>query len=231
MNIGITALFKGSAFNAALPQVAVFFGRALQSLGHNVHFILPSDSDNWFSDCSGIPEIECVKLNAGTNVIFYDLLIEICWFLPTDIRKQLANRVVMFYHESPTFHDMEKSVYKSTVLIRNFKGVDAIWLWEHFHDDDINYLSVLSRLPIYKCPYIWEPFFVGQINIPDSVDFKDKPHIIICENNRSNTSSCVIPLTILSEIKKDENEISWSVMNAVEISKRQYFDTFLFFNL
>lgn len=223
MIIGISALFKGSAFNASLPQVAVFFGRALQSLGHTVHFILPADSDDWFTDCSGVPGIDCVKLTAGANVIFYDLVIEICWFVPPEVRRQIANRVVMFYHESPTFHDMEKSVYKSAVLIRNFKGVDAIWTWTHFHDDDINYLSVLSRLPVYSCPYIWEPFFVEQIKVNDSVDLTVKPHIIICENNRSNSSSCVIPLTILSEIKKDENDVEWSVMNAVEIYKRQYF--------
>lgn len=223
MNIGITALFKGSAFSASLPQVAVFFGRALVSLGHNVNFLLPSDSDLWFTDCLGTCDIKSIKLEAGANVVFYDLIIEICWFLPPEVRKQIGNRVVMFYHESPTFHDMEKSVYKSTVLIRNFKGVDAIWTWAHFDEDDINYLQVLSRLQVYKCPYVWEPFFVEKFTLPKIADLSGSPHIIICENNRTNSSSCIIPLTILSEIKKDESEISWSVMNALEIVKRPYF--------
>ena len=222
MNIGITAVFKGSAFSASLPQVAVFMGRALQSLGHTVNFLLPADSDSWFEDCKEACTIPSVKLVAGANVVLYDLIIEICWFLPSEVRKQIGDRVVMFYHESPAFNDMEKTVYKKTVLNRNFTGVDAIWTWSHFQDTDFAYLQVLSRLPVFACPFVWEPVFLEHLSNP-SMKKEGKPHVIICENNHSNTSSAVIPLTILSEIKKNDPQISWTVMNSVQMLKGQYF--------
>jgi GR25 family glycosyltransferase involved in LPS biosynthesis len=228
MNIGVTAVFKGSVFNESLPQVSVFIARALQSLGHNVSFLLPVESDVWFDDCAFKSDIPVIKLVAGANVVLYDLIIEICWFLPSEVRKQIGERVVMFYHESPAFNDMEKSVYKKTSLNRNFTGVDAIWTWAHFQHTDFSYLEVLSRLPVFPCPFVWEPIFLDSFlkSNPDlNSDFKTnvKPHIIICENNRSNTSSCVIPLSVLSEIKKDEPDVSWTVMNSQQLIKGQYF--------
>lgn len=61
MRIGVTNPFKGSAFGGALPQVALFMATAFKDAGHDVTFLVPTESDDWFIDCSGCKDIPSVK--------------------------------------------------------------------------------------------------------------------------------------------------------------------------
>ena len=57
MRIAITAFFRGSAFSGVLPQVAINLSRVLVGLGHEVEFIIPMDSDDWFIDCKELASL------------------------------------------------------------------------------------------------------------------------------------------------------------------------------
>ena len=235
MRIAITAFFRGSAFSGALPQVAVNLSRVLVGLGHEVEFILPLDSDDWFIDCKELSSL-CprVKLQNGMSLKSYNLLIEVVWFLPPDVRKQLALKTVMFYHYPSVFYDIEGSVYPVGTLTRSFQGVDAVWTWSHFKKTDFEYLELLTRCPVFTMPFFWDPVFCDTyMKESDLVGRYEGPNeIVICESNESNTSNCTLPMTILSEIyKKTEGGVKWTVINGDTLIKRDFFVSNILKNL
>ena len=146
MRIGITSFFKGSAFSGSLPQVAVYLSKTLLLLGHEVEFIIPHNSDNWFDDCLEAAVCKSVKIEAGVTLQKYNLLIEIVWFLPHELRPQFAEKVVMFYHYPSVFYDIEGSVYPMTSLQKDFVNIDCIWTWSHFDKTDFDYLEIWQFL-------------------------------------------------------------------------------------
>lgn len=237
MRIAITAFFRGSAFSGALPQVAVNLSRVLVGLGHEVEFIIPMDSDDWFIDCKELASM-CprVKLQNGMSLKSYNLLIEVVWFLPPDVRKQLALKTVMFYHYPSVFYDIEGSVYPVGTLTRSFQGIDAVWTWSHFKKTDFEYLELLTRCPVFTLPFFWDPVFcdtyMKESGTLGSGRYEGPNEIVICESNESNTSNCTLPMTILSEIyKKTEGGVKWTVINGDTLIKRDFFVSNILKNL
>jgi len=228
MRIGITTIFRGSAFSGAEPQVALYIARALLGLGHTVEFILPADSLDWFIDCKSLAaSIPFIKLENGVKIHTYNLILEIGWFLPPTIRRQLGLRSVMFYHRPPVFYDIESSVYPLNLAPRNFENIDAIWTWGHFKQTDFDYLAFLSRRPVYTCPFIWDPVlldtYIQSEGVPEWNSGGGPLKIAICESNESNTSQCTLPLTICSEINKQTGFVGWTVLNSEVLSTRPFF--------
>ena len=233
MRIGITTLFNGSAFGGAAPQIAIFMSRVLVSLGHTVNFLLPSQSESWFIDCKSVEGIPVIKLENGSQIQIYDLVIEIVWFLPSELRKRLSQKSVMFYHYPAVFYDIESSTYRLNSQAKDFNGIDAIWTWSHFKQTDFQYLEFLSGKPVLKCPFLWDSVLIdsycAEANIVPSNNVGSK--IVICESNESNTSHCTIPLTIVSEIYRTEPSVQWMVLNSEVISKRPFFVSNILNNL
>ena len=230
MRIGITNMFRGSAFAGVLPQVALYIGRALKDLGHDVNFILPEDSQEWFIDCSGANTIPSVRLTSGNNILTYHIIIEVVWFLPADFRRQLAHKYIMFYHYPPVFYDIENSTYPIASFPRTFELVDAIWTWSHFKKTDFEYLELLTRRPVFGCPFLWDPVLIdtyvaegGVCGWDDGGDTKSWK-AVICESNETNTSHCTLPLSIVSELVNSvEPELQWTVLNGETIKTREFF--------
>lgn len=220
MRIGVTAIFEGSAFDASLPQVSVYLARALKSLGHSVVFLIKRGSSEWFTDCLGARNIDSIEVTQQKIKRPYDIVVEVAWFLNAGDRKKFAKKNVMFIHEPAIFKDMEKTVYTLNGDLRDFTNVEALWTWSHISKNDSYYLSLLSRLPVFTSSLVWEPIFLeGYTDIMDN----KASEILICENNRTNHSSCVIPLTILSQIIKIDTDVKWTVANATTIYKKEYF--------
>lgn len=235
MHIGITTIFNGSAFGGPLPQVAFYMAKAFKKAGHDVEFIVPADSDEWFIDCLSLKdEFKALKLIPGTRIERFDLIVEVVWYLPPDVRRELSNKTVMFYHYPPVFYDIENSVYPVSALIRSFSNVDAVWTWDHHDKSDLSYLKLLVRAPVFSCPFVWDSSLVEAYITETSVPAykgSSSPTIVICESNESNSSHCTIPLTILSEIYRKDNSVKWCVLNAESISTREYFKNNILHNL
>jgi len=228
MRIGITAFFRGSAFSGSLPQVAVYLSKALTDMGHIVEFVIPQDSDDWFIDCLEAATCKRVKIETGAALVTYNLLIEVVWHLPPSFRTKIADKTVMFFHYPPVFYDIESSVYPMASLNRDFTSVNAIWTWSHFKKTDVAYLELLSKKPVYTLPFLWDPVFSEiylkstGVGLSDNTLAKGEKEIIICESNESNTSSCTIPMTILSEIYK-KKPVKWTVLNSDKLIERPFF--------
>jgi len=223
MRIGITALFRGSAFSSSLPQVAVYLSRVLTDLGHEVEFILPHDSDDWFIDCKEAALCPRVKIVTGAAITVYHLLIEVVWHLPPNIRSQIASKTVLFVNYPAVFYDIETSVYPMASLNRDFTGVDVVWTWSHFKKTDFAYLELISKKPVFAVPFLWDPIFSDLYIKEASVVMSSDPYeVIICESNESNTSNCTLPLTVLSEIYK-KTPVKWAVLNSEKLVERPFF--------
>jgi len=230
MRIGVTNLFKGSAFGGALPQVALYMATAFKAAGHDVTFLIPTESDDWFIDCAACKDIPSVKLAEGVRLETFDFVVEVVWFLPFSLRAQIAKKVVMFYHYSPVFYDIESSTYPLATLVRDFTGVSAVWTWAHFKPTDYSYLEFVSRRPVFKCPFFWNPMlldaFVLESAVPEwtaAAVQAQALQAVICESNQTNTSNCTLPLVIVSEIYKDNKDLKWTVLNSEDLSKREFF--------
>jgi len=236
MRVGITTIFKGSAFGGALPQVALYLARALKAIGHEVEFIVPADSASWFIDCQSLKEtIPVISLQNGAELKTYSLVIEVVWFLPDEVRRQLAQKIVMFYHYPPVFYDIENSVYPISALPRTFNGIHAVWTWSHHDKTDINYLELLTRVPVFTLPFAWDPClldsYTAEADVPVMPSLGNSPTAVVCESNESNSSQCTLPLTILSEIRNAKGRLSWTVLNSEVISTREYFKQNILKNL
>lgn len=234
MRIGITNLFRGSAFGNSLPQVALYLSRGLLEAGHDVSFLIPTESDDWFIDCASANTIPCIKLAEGITIARFELIIEVVWFLPVDLRRQIAQKTVMFYHYPSVFYDIESSVYPLTSMKRDFNGVDALWTWDHFNITDFEYLEFISKKPVFKLPFFWNPIllesYINEAQVP-AWNLAEKPQVVICESNETNTSNCTLPMVILSEIYKSDNTLKWTVVNGAELSKRDFFINNVYKNL
>ena len=136
-----------------------------------------------------------------------------------------VGKVVVFLRKPVILSDTESIVYPTSRLPRFLEDVDGIFMYtdglleegganDTFSDYDIQYLRLLvgNDVPIRKVPYLWRPTIinahysetnfqpwkvVSQQN-PDVKALSWHPHIM--ETNTTNTSSCIIPMTIMRQI-------------------------------
>lgn len=248
MYIGITVRFINSYFSGSTPQVACAIARAL-SKEHNVELVYPSNEQDWFIDNEKYSQLLPKRVPLGSNKKPYDFLIEVVWNLEPTLRKSIANHVIFFSYYPPIFYDMESSVYPVAKPSRNFKNISAIWTYDLYSKHDCEYLELLSGVPVQQVPYVWDSdaldTFVKQHNIPEwmesakEADKKipaDIPNSIswclrVFESNSSNSSHCVLPLCIISEIRKTVEPVRFAVHNGEHTSQSDFFTNNIVKNL
>ena len=236
MKIGITVRFQNSYFSGSIPQVACALGRTLTLAGHDVTLLHPSGEPAWFIDAKP----SSLKISAWSKDNQYDTIIEVVWSLSPEERAQMK-QVIGFVHHPPVFHDMESSVYSWNPTVRNFKNLSALWTYDFYSKDDVKYLEFLSGIPVQQVPYVWDPdmleAFVAENNLPkwaDSAKHMDgaipsgTPATMswcarVLESNFSNTSHCVIPLNIISQIRVQSDPIRFCVHNGEITAKNEFF--------
>jgi GR25 family glycosyltransferase involved in LPS biosynthesis len=248
MLIGITIRFQNSYFSGAIPQVACALARALASNKDNdVELVYPAGETDWFIDnkeyCKHLPSR--VPYNSNKK---YDVLIMIVWHIGIDERTKHDN-VIHFAHYPPIFGDMESCVYPWNNQPRSFKNIHRIWTYDFYTKHDIEYFEMLSEVPVQQIPYIWDSkaldTFINEHQIPEwnqsakrneSMIPKDIPQSMswclrIFESNFSNSSHCIIPLNIVSEIRKTVEPVRFTVHNSETTSNNDFFKTNVVKNL
>lgn len=255
MKIGITVRFQNSYFSGGLPQVACALGRALQHAGHSVTLVYPTaDGDrDWFVDVRDYaalcPERRPVPTVAADAAPPFDVVVEVVWPLSVEERARMARNVVMFVHKPPIFHDMESSAYRWNPAVRTFTGVSAIWTYDLYSKHDIQYLAFLSGVPVYQVPYVWDPdaldVYTKEVSLPawaegarasEAAFPAGVPAALswsarIVESNFSNTSHCIIPLSIVSELRQRGTPIRWAVHNGEPTAAHPFFQSNVVKNL
>lgn len=247
--IGITGRFQNSYFSGSIPQVAISLARAFQIAGHDVTLIRPDDDPDWFIDVLEHRSKVPARATLSSIQQKFDILIEVAWSLPPEDRVKHANTIYYFMHYPPIFYDIESSVYVWNSIVRDFKNLSAIITYDFYGKQDIQYIELLSNKPVLQIPYIWdnEPLdaFVKESNVPswnetakqaesmlpDSVPKTMAWCARIVESNFSNSSSCIIPLNIVSVIRTRGCAIRFSVHNATQTAQSPFFQSNISKNL
>lgn len=240
MRIGVTVRFQNSYFSGSVPQVACALSRALADAGHEVRLLYPKGDSPWFIDVDEYkedlpPRIEFV------DTLQFDAVIEVVWQLSASQRKTVAPRVIGFIHYPPLFYDMESCVYMWNGSQRDFTNLTELWTYDFYEKTDVRYLEFLSGLTVKTVPYVWDPDaldkFVAKECIPSwDEGAKNMEHNIpknvpsslswcarVMESNFSNTSHAIIPLNIISEVRKRVAPIRFSVHNGEALGKHPFF--------
>lgn len=245
MRIGITCRFLNSYFSGSTPQVACALAAALNKAGYeDVTLLYPKeDTADWFIDCLEQRDQFPQRKKWDDQDTPYDMLIEVVWSFPAELRPRIAHRVALFQHYPPIFHDMESSVYPANPTRRDFNGCSEVWTWSHYGKQDIDYLAFLSEKPVHTIPYIWNADFLDvyckESGVPswketaalfDSRVTGDIPPSLswcarVMESNMSNSSHCVVPLNIVSEIRKSGDPVRLTVHNGEQVAKNAFFQS------
>jgi len=245
MRIGVTIKFQNSYFSGSTPQVACALARSFAMGGHEVALLYPQGETNWFVDMAryGKELPPCVAFSSeAVSAQPYDVIVEVMWQLVPSDRVRAAKRVIGLYHYPPLFHDIESSLYSNwNPARRNFKNLSTIWTYSFYSKQDVRYLEFLSGVPVQQIPYVWDPtpldMFVEDEHIPEWSDSARRVEQMlpsgapatltwcarILESNFSNSSSCVLPLNIVSEIRKKADPIRFSVHNGEATGKHPFF--------
>jgi GR25 family glycosyltransferase involved in LPS biosynthesis len=244
--IGVTGRFQNSYFSGSIPQVAIALARALQIAGHAVTLLRPSDDPDWFLDTqehkTNVPPRATLE-KCDSQSQKFDLIIEVGWSLSPDDRLKYANKVFYFMHYPPIFYDMESSVYMWNSTVRDFTNIHAVVTYDFYGKQDVQYIELLSNKPVLQIPYVWdnEPIdaYVKEggvpswnetakaaeaalpANIPKTMAWCAR----IVESNFSNSSSCIIPLNVVSVIRTRGTAIRFGVHNATQTAQSQFFQT------
>jgi alpha(1,3/1,4) fucosyltransferase len=242
-NIAITGRFQNSYYSGSIPQVAIALARTLSIAGHNVTLLRPEGDPDWFMDTheykDKVPRRQLLREQTEP----FDIIIEVAWSLAAAEREHYGKKVFMFLHYPPIFHEIESSVYKWNPTVRDFKNIHAIITYDFYSKQDTHYLEFISNKPVIQIPYIWdnEPLdtYVKETHVPDwSVAAKAAESSLpdsvpktmawcarIVESNFSNSSSCVIPLNIVSVIRSRGCAIRFGVHNATNTAQSAFFQT------
>lgn len=243
MRIGITCIFQGSYFSGSIPQVAIALSRAFQSVGHDVNLLRLSNDPDWFIDVHEHKDKVPKRCVLDSSIQQFDVIIEVAWSLSSSDRTMYAKQVYFFMHYPPIFNDIESSVYMGNPSIRDFSNVYAIMTYDFYTKQDVQYIELLSKKPVIQIPYVWdnEPLdtYMKEANAPQwNQAAKDAERMIpaeipksmswcarIVESNSSNTSSCIIPLNIVSVIRAKKCPIRVNVHSGTHTNESPFFHT------
>jgi GR25 family glycosyltransferase involved in LPS biosynthesis len=245
--IAITGRFQNSFFSGSIPQVAVSLARAFQHAGHVVTLLRPDGDPDWFIDARAHatavpPRTTLASHNAATAPVF-DVLIEVGWSLTPDDRRKYAKHVFYFMHYPPVFYDIESSVYAWNTNARNLTNVGAVMTYDMYSKQDVQYIELLAGKPVVQIPYVWDgapldvycqesavPAWADSARQAESAVPANVPKTMawcarIIESNFSNSSSCVVPLNIVSVLRTKGCAIRFGVHNAAQTAQSPFFQT------
>ena len=235
MKIGISVLFQHSFFSGGANTVVFSLANALKKLGHTPILINTNNQQDWFEDCKELQAQFEVRNLADWGAKQYDKVdyfIDIDGFINQNERRKAANHVIVFVRKPVVIHETEGSIYPIQQPIRSF-DCDAVWVWEHFGDQDAYVLQMLSQKTVYRIPYTWwegpvEAYGKGfpswqEVSQQVIADQPWIPHIT--ETNTSLMSNCTIPIVAMSYMKQKGilNISDYFVHNAQQIEQHAFF--------
>lgn len=110
------------------------------------------------------------------------------------------------FTEKVIFSDKKAGVYDHIEY-------DAVWVSPQFYERDKFFTSVIHRCPSYEAPFVWDPKFIEadckESNYSNgyepSLDLSKK--ISIIEPNINMVKTCMVPLTIVETVQRNEPEL------------------------
>ena len=241
MRIGINIVLQHSFFSNGHASCSWSLAETLTKFGHSVTLVNIGEPNEWFVDVPVLkdvfPRIHIEKVTQP-----FDLFIDIDGTTHAEKRAKLGQKYIVFLRHPVVIHEIEACVYPMNFPKPNYLVCDAIWLWEHFGEQDAHIMKLLSQKPVYRIPYIWSSTPVDQhrkdinskgwLEVTESFCNEAKKESLevpwICHNtemNLTNCNNCTLPLVALGYAKK-HNAIplqTFLIHNAQHLEKLEYF--------
>ena len=240
MLIGFNILDTDSVFAKGSNRTALAFAFWCCENGHTVRFISPAGNPNQFIEIAELlrqKKIVCSSIDSFMqSKQQFDILFEISFYTPDNLRTQIAKRCIMWFHNPPVFNDMESSVYFYSNFIRKMTHISEVWIPDSYSDENSIYIERIYNLPVRKVPWIWEHESLDLYCNKNGLtkwNQNNNPNIHCCvlESNNTNTSNCTIPLCIIAEIKDKKLINDWIVSNGEVLKNNAYFKNNVLGNL
>jgi alpha(1,3/1,4) fucosyltransferase len=208
--IGISVFFQNSFFSSGQPTVSITLASVLANLGHTPILINSNATTSWYDDILPLKEkYEHRNLVEWEEKKYekLDLFIDVDGFLIPNVRRKIAEKVIVFLRKPVALNEMEHSVYMLQGPVRNIKDCDAIWTWAEFGKEDAHLLELMSEKPVFRLPYNWSPHGseAHSFQLPSWQEASQQSTEWSChimETNQSVASSCTMPLVMASYAKK-----------------------------
>jgi alpha(1,3/1,4) fucosyltransferase len=243
MRVGVTCRLQFSYFSGGGSHTSLAVAEAMVNLGHSVTLVNLEGEKGWWEDALPLADAWKDKLYHVSKGVApqekFDILFEIDPLLLTaEVRKRIAKRAVWIVRKPLLLHDIEATLFPFEQKGREMEGICEVWCFDHaVTRDDIQYLEVLTRLPVKLVPWLWTPSAVeGQrraaqmpvwTQVAEMEQFKNTDWSVhVSETNFSASSSCTIPLVILREAQLRKSipmQRSVKIHNAEHLKKNDYF--------
>jgi len=233
LKIGIIAFFQDSFFSNGIATTMLSIADALAKLGHTPVLVNTNMTNKWYDDCESLKDVYERRNLIEWSEKKYELLdyfIDIDGFLIPEQRRRIGKKVIVFLRKPIVLTELEGLVYPINQPVRNVRECDALWTWEHFGEQDVAVMELLSRKPVFRIPFTWSekgvdtyskdhPSWLSQSNSTESWE----AHTL--ESNQSVASNATLPLVILARAKTETKVPlkSYSIHNATKLEEEKFF--------
>lgn len=233
MRIGVTVHFQHSFFSAGSPQTSFAIAETYRTKGHEV-FLINIGISEWWDDVKVLKEDW--KVVQHDQPFSCDLVIEVGPCLLTVDERQKAANSVWLCRKPLIFSDIESSLFPVTNP-RNLEGISEVWLIsEHTTPDDVQYAKLLLRKPVKLLPFTWSPTPIEAhrrvVSAPvwqqvsHNKALKEEWSVHICETNTTVSSSSIVPLMIMREVKLKTDTVLHPIVkihNSEAVKSKEFF--------
>jgi len=211
MKIAICCPFQFSFFSHGSGQTVLALADALRLHGNEVT-LLSTTSSEWWDDVKGLKEKYNVLVLDKLTDTQFDLFVDLDGYTSPEKRAKAARKSVILCRKPSILFDIEPTIYPLNTGKRDFQGVSAIWMWDHFEESDADYMHLLSGLPVCRVPFVWSPNALDahrqETKFPEWSQTVEMIKDVktwdchVCETNFSCSSSSTIPMVMISHAKK-----------------------------
>jgi hypothetical protein len=195
----------------------------------------------WWDDVNMLKTVWEGKVIRAADVAEpFDLAIEVGHHLESGKeREAIAKKSVVLYRKPTALDEIEHSLFPTSGTKRCWDRVSEVWAFDAFcNTDDVQILETISRLPVYRVPYVWTPSVNEKhreetqsplwIQMTSSYIHEKGPtpwSFHVAETNTTSASSCTLPTLIMREaMLKGGLEVSkFRIHNADHVYKSKFF--------
>lgn len=241
MRIAVVGKCQFSMFSGSQANATVAVAETLKLQGHDVYIVTVGTDAVWWDDVNLLKaawEGKVIRMADVTEP--FDLAVEVGYHLESAAeRSTVAKKSVVVIRKHAALDEIEHSLFPTSGTKRCWDRVSEVWVFDAFSNtDDVQILETISRLPVYRIPYVWTPTVNEKhreetqsplwIQMTNSYVQEKGPtpwSFHVAETNTTSASSCTLPVLIMREamLKKTVEAGGFRIHNADHVYKSKFF--------
>lgn len=243
MRIAVVGKCQFSMFSGSQANATVAVAETLKLQGHDVYIVSVGTDALWWDDVNMLKALWQGKVIRFADIKEpFDLAIEVGHHLESAAeRATVAKKSVVLFRKHAALDEIEHSLFPTSGTKRCWDGVSEVWAFDAFcNGDDVQILETISRLPVYRVPYVWTPSVnekhreetQSPLWIQMTNSYLQEKGLTtlpwsfhVAETNTTSASSCTLPVLIMREavLKKTVEASKFRIHNADHVYKSKFF--------